>query len=269
MGLLDGRVAVVTGAGRGLGRAYALALAGAGARVLVNDRERDMAAAVAAETGGVADSTDVSSVAGGRTVVLTALGALGRVDVVVNNAGHTTACPLADLDEAFLEGHLAVHLKGSVGVMQAAAEVMRPAGWGRIINIVSDAGLRPFSGQSVAYAAAKGALYSATLAAAFELAGTGITANAVSPNAMTRTSRDYLNAAGARALDWPTDTVAAVVTYLASALSDGVTGRILRVAGTTVREVRMLRQPAGTLGDLSPAGVARVVAPLLAMTEGT
>src|SRR5205823_1069188 len=147
-------------------------------------------AEVAQRIGGLADTTDVASVDGGRSVIAAAVAGLGGVDVVVNNAGITTSRPLVEVDETFLDAHLAVHLKGPVGTMQAAAPVMRAQGWGRIVNIVSDTGLRPFSRQSVAYAAAKGALYSATLAVALELDGTGVTVNAVSPNARTRTSQE-------------------------------------------------------------------------------
>src|SRR5690242_16693748 len=116
MGLLDGKVAVVTGAGRGLGRAHALGLAANGAKVLVNDvGGADEVAQEIATAGGeaVVDHTDLATMPSARSVVDSAVRAFGTVDVLVNNAGISRRQSLDELDETALDLHLAVHLKAT------------------------------------------------------------------------------------------------------------------------------------------------------------
>jgi len=248
---VDGRVALVTGAGRGLGRAHALALAAAGAAVVVNDIDHDHADAVAGEVraaGGraVADSTDVASVAGGRRAVAAAIDAFGRVDVVVNNAGFAHGGgPVADPVAAELDALLDVHFKAALGTMAAALADMRPRGWGRIINTVSEASLDARFVASLGYGAAKAALWSATLVAAVEAAPYGVTVNAISPGARTRLNADVLDAGfrsgSSAALDLDPAHVAAVVAYLASEEAGDITGRIVHAAGGHVREYSTVR----------------------------
>lgn len=257
---LDGRVALVTGAGRGIGRAHALALAAEGAAVVINDVGADLdgsggdagpAEAVAAEVvsaggWGLADTTDVASIDGGRRAVARTIDAYGRIDIVVNNAGfaHGGGDVIHPVEDE-LDALLGVHLKGALGTMAAAFPDMAARGWGRIVNTVSEAALdRRFVG-ALGYGAAKAALWSATLAAAAEGVPLGITVNAVSPGARTRMNADLLDAgfrAGASAgLDLDPAHVADVVAYLASDEAGDITGRIIHAAGGEVREYATAR----------------------------
>jgi NAD(P)-dependent dehydrogenase (short-subunit alcohol dehydrogenase family) len=257
---LDGRVALVTGAGRGIGRAHALALAAQGAAVVVNDvgaqldgsgSDAGPAGAVAAEVvsaggWGMADITDVASIDGGRRAVARAIDVCGRIDIVVNNAGFGLGGgDVAHPVEAELDALLAVHLKAALGTMAAAFPDMAARGWGRIVNTVSEAALDKRFVGSLGYGAAKAALWSATLVAAAEGAAHGITVNAVSPGARTRLNAELLDTgfrAGASArLDLNPAHVADVVAYLASEEAGDITGRIFHAAGGEVREYATAR----------------------------
>jgi NAD(P)-dependent dehydrogenase (short-subunit alcohol dehydrogenase family) len=275
---LPGRVALVTGGGRGIGRAHALALAARGAAVVVNDvgaaldgsgrdagpTEQVVAEVVSAGGWGLADTTDVASIDGGRRAVARAIDAFGRIDIVVNNAGFAHGG--GDVErpvEAEIDALLAVHLKAALGTMAAAFPDMAARGWGRIVNTVSEAALDARFVGSLGYGAAKAALWSATLAAAAEGAAHGITVNAVSPGARTRMNADLLDAgfrAGASArLDLDPAHVAAVVAYLASDEAGDITGRIIHAAGGEVREYATTRSSRSDLvgrlrSALEPAG---------------
>jgi NAD(P)-dependent dehydrogenase (short-subunit alcohol dehydrogenase family) len=263
-GSITRRVAIVTGGGRGLGRAHALALARTGLAVVVNDvgcatdgqgADGAVASGVVAEIvagGGVAvdDGHDVGSLAGGAAVVQTALARYGRVDVVVNNAGVVVPAEIGDVDDAALDHLLAVHLKGTLGTTAAALPALLDQGWGRIVNTVSEVALRP-GAHGAGYAIAKAAVWSATLATAEAVRGTGVTANAVSPGAATRMSAGSLDPRFDPAELDPAR-VADVVAWLASDDAGDVNGAVLHVAGSHVREYRVERR-----GD-TPL-VARVV----------
>ena len=252
MALLEGKVAIVSGAGRGLGRAHALTLASHGAAVLVNDlggevrgggRDGTVAEAVAREivaAGGEAqaDDGDVSTVAGAAGVVDRAGSLFGGVDVVVNNAGVSRLATVEELDDEVLDLHLGVHLKGTVGLTRAAFPLMRERGGGSVVNTVSGAGLFPEHPGTAAYASAKAAVYAFTKVAAIEGAAHGIRVNAVSPLAVTRMSEGFFARAqpGAAELLGP-ERVSVVVAFLASPLARNITGRVLRVEGGHVCEV--------------------------------
>jgi NAD(P)-dependent dehydrogenase (short-subunit alcohol dehydrogenase family) len=265
---LEGRVAVVTGAGRGIGRAHAIELARRGADVVVNDlgaaldgsgvdpapAEQVVAEIVAGGGRAVADRTDIASLDGGRAVVERALGEFGRVDIVVNNAGFaggggTVAAPVVSEIDALL----AVHLTGALGTMAAAFPDMAARGWGRMINTVSEVALDSRFAGGLGYGIAKAAVWSATLAAAREWVGSGITVNAISPGARTRMNADLLDAGfreGASAdLDLDPAHVARVAAFLASDDAADVTGRIVHVAGPAVREYTTARSSRTDLVD--------------------
>lgn len=250
---LAGRVALVTGAGRGIGRAHALALAAEGAAVVVNDLGCGVAgegadASVAREVvevieagGGraVADGSDVGSFVGAARAVDAATEAFGRIDIVVNNAGIVGGGDVETLTEETLDKLLAVHLKGSIGAARAAFPHMRRQRWGRIVNTVSEVALDERFASGLGYAAAKAAVWSATLAMARDGSPHGITVNAISPGARTRMSGEQIDRTpSSRALDLDPAHVARVVVFLASERAADVTGRILHAAGGHLREYR-------------------------------
>jgi NAD(P)-dependent dehydrogenase (short-subunit alcohol dehydrogenase family) len=184
---LAGDVAVVTGAGRRLGRLYALGFARAGAKVVVNDVDASAAARVVDEieaAGGnaVAAIASVSDPAGAASIVETAVGHFGTVDVVVNNAGFMRSAYVAGLTPEKLQDVLDVHINGSFHVSQAAWPVMRDKGYGRIV--MTSSGLAMFPMPATAnYAAAKAGVYGLTRAFALEGAPVGIQVNALLPHA--------------------------------------------------------------------------------------
>lgn len=192
---LEGRAAVVTGAGRGIGRAIALGLAEIGARVVVNDIGRDEAGkptaqAVADEInaqggGAVASLESVTDFDGAKRIVESACEHFGSVDILVNNAGIASSGTLWEVDPDEFERVSASHIAGSFNCARHAAPIMMERGWGRIVNLVSRSGITGIPG-SLAYAVGKGGLFGMTNAASRELGSHGITVNGVCP-ASTRT----------------------------------------------------------------------------------
>lgn len=183
---LEGRTALVTGAGRGIGRAVALALGGTGARLLLVgrtvERLREVAREVV-EAGGPEPSGRVLDVADldATVAALDRLHAEGAtVDILVNNAGFAEAEPLGRTTLALWQRHLAVNATAPFLLTRALVPGMLARGWGRVVNIASTAGLAgaPYI---VAYAASKHALVGLTRATAAETAGRGVTVNAVCP----------------------------------------------------------------------------------------
>ena len=239
--LLENRVAVVTGAGRGIGREFALCLAREGANVVVNDvgaslegegSEDGPAAQVCKEIeafGGAAVPSleSVSDFAGARRMIDTAVEAFGKVDILVNNAGIIRDRTLVKMNEDDFDAVIAVHLKGTFNCTRHAAERMKDAGYGRIINITSSAGLRGNFGQTN-YGAAKAGIMGMTFVWALELGRYGITVNAMAPAGATRMTAGLYERSGTEpppeqnpALNAP------LVAYLASEQAGFVNGQVL------------------------------------------
>jgi len=197
--LLENRVAVVTGAGRGIGRQFALELAAQGAAVVVNDlgvslrgdaEQEDAATSVCREievAGGraVPSHESVTDFAAAERIIATAVDTFGRVDILVNNAGIVRDRTLVKMDESDFDAVIATHLKGAFNCTRHAAPLMKEAGYGRIVNVTSSAGLRGNFGQTN-YGAAKAGLMGMTFVWALELAKSGITVNAIAPAGATR-----------------------------------------------------------------------------------
>ncbi|MES2973912.1 MAG: SDR family NAD(P)-dependent oxidoreductase [Pseudomonadota bacterium] len=236
----DGRVAIITGAGKGLGRAYALDLAARGAKLVLNNRRREVDAEgltavdhVVREirAGGgeaVANYASVEDPASGRDMVQQALDTWGRLDVVVNNAGIDRARSFGKFDmKDFLE-ILEVNFHGSLYVTHAAWNVMRDAGYGRVLVSASSAGLHGGAGLS-AYAAAKGALIAFMRTLATEGRSKNVLANAISPYAATPMTGDHIAGALREAL--APERVAPMVAFLASEQNQSVTGQTFVAAG--------------------------------------
>jgi NAD(P)-dependent dehydrogenase (short-subunit alcohol dehydrogenase family) len=257
MGVVEGRVAIVTGAGRGIGRAIALDLAREGARVVVNDLGGDVsgqgggrvAEEVAAEiraAGGqaVANFDSVATVDGGRAIVQSALDAFGGADVLVNNAGILRDRTLANMEEQDWDAVIAVHLRGHYCCSRPFVRHVRESGrrGARLIHFSSVSGLYGNFGQSN-YGAAKAGIAGFSRVLALELAKLGATSNVISPGAATRMTEDLMRGRGvdpATAGRGP-EHIAPVVTWLASPTSEGITGQIFHVAGGLVG---IMAQPA-------------------------
>jgi NAD(P)-dependent dehydrogenase (short-subunit alcohol dehydrogenase family) len=250
--LCDGRVAIVTGAGRGIGREYALMLAAHGAKVVVNDlggaRDGTGASTGPAEevvadirkAGGeaIANGNDVSDFGGAAEMIAQAVQAFGRLDVLVNNAGILRDRMLVNMTEAEWDAVIKVHLKGTFAPSHHAAARWRDLAKkgekvdARIINTTSISGIYGNPGQTN-YGAAKAGIAAFTVIAARELARYGITVNAIAPGALTRLTEDLAIGQRSEAEKermhprW----IAPIVTWLASARSSHVTGRVFEASG--------------------------------------
>src|SRR5215470_7317593 len=251
MGRLDGRVAIVTGAGRGIGRSVAALMARQGAAVVVNDlgsaldgsgSDSATAAAVAEEiaaAGGkaVANGADVSDHAAAQALVASAIEQFGRLDVLVNVAGILRDRMVFNMTEQEWDDVMRVHVKGTFNTTKFAAvhwrSLRNPDAQNRIINFTSVSGLHGAPGQPN-YAAAKMGIVGLTYSCANALRQYGVTVNAISPGAATRMT-DSVPAERRRsrvsADEWSPDNVAPVVAYLASEQSDWITGRIVHSSG--------------------------------------
>jgi len=197
----EGQVAVVTGAGTGLGRIYATMLAERGASVVINDlgvsvqgegRSSVSAEAVAAaitRAGGkaVANADDVADPAGAARIVETALGAFGRIDILINNAGNLRMAPFADMPQADIDAQIAVHLHGTLYCTRAALPHMKGQGYGRVIFTSSPSGLYGLATQSP-YGTAKSGVVGLMNCLVKEHKDDGIAINTISPSANTRMS---------------------------------------------------------------------------------
>ncbi len=178
---LEGKTAIVTGAGSGFGAGIARAFAREGAKVLVADINGSAAAEVASEIGGVPKTADVSDTASVQAMVQTAQDRLGRIDILVNNAGVThLPAPMEEVTEDDFDRVLAVNAKSVYLTAREIVPVMKAAGRGAILNVASTAGVSPRPNLNW-YNASKGWMITATKAMAVELAPFGIRVNAINP----------------------------------------------------------------------------------------
>jgi NAD(P)-dependent dehydrogenase (short-subunit alcohol dehydrogenase family) len=249
---LDGKVAVVTGAGRGLGRGYAVALAAAGAAVVVNDVD-DVAAGETAQriaNGGGSGVTHIAPVGSTETadaLVARAVEAFGRLDIMVTNAGVLRDKVLWKMSDEDFDLVVETHLRGTFTCARAAAIRLREQGeGGRIIVVGSPAGQHGNFGQTN-YAAAKAGIVAFARTWSLELRKAGVTVNTIVPTAWTRMTASIpvyaplaervergeglpAEVRQAHALGMPED-CAPLVTWLASDASDGVTGQAIGIGG--------------------------------------
>ncbi|MDT3438001.1 MULTISPECIES: SDR family oxidoreductase [unclassified Pseudofrankia] len=300
-GICEGRVVVITGAGGGIGREHALAFAAEGAKVVVNDlggaRDGTGASAgpaqsVAAEivAGGgeaVANTEDISTWDGSKSLVDQAIDTFGRLDVVVNNAGILRDRMLVNMTEAEWDAVIKVHLKGTFGVAHHAAAYWRDRSKAgetndaRIINTSSPSGIFGNVGQTN-YGAAKAGIAAFTVIAATELGRYGVTVNAIAPTALTRMTEDLgfvkkqeedLKEQSQAEADWNPlgpENISPLVVWLGSPQSNGVTGRVFSVAGGFISVTegwvngpsvnREGKWEPGELGEVIPDLVAKAAA---------
>ncbi|MFG0260760.1 MAG: SDR family NAD(P)-dependent oxidoreductase [Phycisphaerales bacterium JB041] len=262
MGMLDGKVAIVTGAGHGIGRGHAMELARQGATVVVNDlggsvtgegtgRDADLTVDIINERGGTAHANyaDVSDPEQAEAMIAQATGDLGRLDILVNNAGIVRDGSIFNMSVEDFDAVIKVHLRGTwlpckyAGLhwRQLNKSTGEPVG-GRIINTVSGAGLTGNFGQSN-YAPAKAAIASLTQTLSLEMYKMGVTVNAVGPAAATRITGTMPGAPEViEADDVPEDewnrmdpaVSSPLVAWLASAEADHVTGQVIRAVAENI-----------------------------------
>src|SRR5580698_4523401 len=256
MALLDGKVAIVTGAGGGLGRAYAKLFAAEGAAVVVNDfgGARDGTAAGASpmaqkvvdaivDAGGkaVANGADVSTMEGGASILKSALDAFGQVDVLVNNAGILRDKTFANTTEADWDVVVKVHLKGTYCVTMPVWTWLKDNGRpGVIVMTSSTSGLYGNFGQSN-YGAAKAGIYGFMRVLSIEGRKYGIRVWGLAPGAYTRMTSDLPGRRDREPdpMSLP-ERIAPGVLYMVSDLSGDQTGKVLGVSSRGVREIKML-----------------------------
>lgn len=289
MGIVDGRVVIITGAGRGIGREHALAFAAEGAKVVVNDlgagldgrdvgehpAEQVVAEITAAGGEAVVNGDDVASWDGAANLVKTAIDNFGGLDVLVNNAGFLRDKMLVSMDESDWDDVIRVHLKGHFAPLRHAAAYWRAESKAgrpraaRVINTSSGAGLYGSVGQGN-YAAAKAGIAEMTIQAAAEMKAYGVTANAIAPSARTRMTEtvfaDMMATQGDAFDAMAPENVSPLVVWLGSVESKDVTGKVFEVEGGKIRVAEgWAHGPQADKGARwDPAELGPVVADLLA-----
>jgi NAD(P)-dependent dehydrogenase (short-subunit alcohol dehydrogenase family) len=268
MGTVEGKTAIVTGAGAGIGRSEALALAQEGAHVVVNDiatsqTETRPAEAVCAEIralGGSAEANfdDIADWDGGRNLIAQAVAHTGELDILVCNAGIVRDRMMVNMSSAEWDAVIRVHLSGHFVPMRFAAEHWRErsreAGapvYGRIITTSSEAGLFGHEGQ-LNYSAAKAGIAAMTLVAGRELGRYGVTANSICPRARTAMTQAVvagMDPTAGEIDNWDPDNVAPFVTYLAGPEAAEINGQVFVVFGGTVRRMQLWSPTAEIVSD--------------------
>jgi NAD(P)-dependent dehydrogenase (short-subunit alcohol dehydrogenase family) len=260
MGLLDGKVAIVTGAGHGVGRGEALELAAQGAQVVVNDlggsftgegadhRPADEVAALISARGGeaVANYDDVADWEGARKLVHQAIGTFGKLDVLVNNAGILRDKMIFSMTEDDFDSVIRVHLKGTFAPTHHAAVYWREQSKAgnqpraSIVNTASGAGLQGNVGQAN-YGSAKAGIAAMTIITSLELARYGVRANVICPGGMTRLARTIIRDMELKEPEEYTEyepmnpaNSAPMVAFLASDESITITGQVFRAVGNSI-----------------------------------
>jgi len=279
MGLLDGKVAIVTGSGGGIGRCHALALAKEGAKVVINDVGGDRSGTGGAKSmadkvvdeikaaGGqaVANYDSVATMAGGKAIVQTAIDAFGRLDILVNNAGILRDKTLLKMDEAMWDGVIAVHLKGTFACTQPAAAFMKDQGQGgRIINTSSTSGLLGNFGQAN-YGAAKAGIAGFTRVCAIEFAKHGITVNALVPVAKTRMTEDLPAFSQLEEGQLDPAHISPVMVFLASDLAKDITGKFFLIRGPQISAMEVkVTEGVAKKGMWTPQEIAKNIDKIMA-----
>ena len=240
---IEGKIAVVTGAGQGIGRSISLFLATHGAAVVAADIKQELADNVAAEIAArnqpsLPCTVNVASLQGCEDLMKTAVDRFGRIDILVNNAGITRDMVLLRMSEQQWDDVITVNLKGAFNCTKAALRYMFRQKSGRIINIASVTGAMGNPGQAN-YSASKAGVMGFTKAVAREYADRGITVNAVAPgfietamtDAIPEKDRDVLiSQIPSKRLGTPDD-VAALVCFLASDHAGYITGQVIHING--------------------------------------
>jgi 3-oxoacyl-[acyl-carrier protein] reductase/pyridoxal 4-dehydrogenase len=240
---LEGRVAIVTGAGQGIGRAIAEKLRAEGASVLVADKNEETTAKTAAEIGGTAHVTDVSDPDQVSALVAAAADQFGKIDILVNDAAIVPFVPWEELDFAEWRRVMSVNIDGVFLMCKAVYPHMKAAGYGRIVNIASNV-VTAGTPNMAHYVSSKGAVFAFTRSLATEVGAHGITVNAVAPGLTA--SEGVMASPHAEAFDFvvslqsiprrgvPAD-IAPAVAFLASEEAHWITGQMLTADGGHTR----------------------------------